>query len=111
MIDVVFLLLLFFLLTSHLKSTAIISVETSGQTGSALGVNELVLVELGVENSLNGEVISAQNLNRYFMNSPENEQTVAIRPDQTLSSQDLLEFRALLGRHGWTNIVLVETKP
>ncbi len=107
MIDVVFLLLLFFMLSTQLKKQEItdISIEESG--GGASAANDIVLVEIGERPSLNGKFMDYSSLLDELARM-DAQGNIAIRPDDSVSTQDLLQFKSVLDAQNWKDITFVE---
>ena len=106
MIDVVFLLLLFFLLSTQLQKVQMTPLEVS-TAGEGSG-QPPILIELGNQPTLDGKTITMAALHGALV-SPQ-DRLVAIRPQADLNTQALLEFTTLLAKNGWERVVLVEAK-
>ncbi len=105
MIDVVFLLLLFFMLSTQLQDTSVIELPLGAQAGGAV---EPLLVELGETLSWNGEAVSQAEITRRLQS--ETPQTLAVRPGQNVRVQALIAFIDEARLFGWSDIILVENK-
>lgn len=108
MIDVVFLLLVFFLLAARFGSEAQIALRTAaGGTAEWTGPPRLVDVApdaLG----LNGRPVDADTLVASLSRMIETESDpILIRPDTQASTQRLIDVLALLTEGGFTGLVLV----
>lgn len=109
MIDVVFLLLLFFMLTSQFKNTQ--SIPLMGGYGSTAELAENtppILIELGQESFVNLEPVTMNEI--LDMISSLEKTSVAIRSDETISVDKLVGLMDALRELGFEDIVLVEKK-
>ena len=108
MIDVVFLLLVFFMLVSRFGADRVVPLAGPGAGGSYSGPPRLVhLTSDGL--SLNGQAISAENLPQALAtltSAPSD--AIILRADGTADLQALVRLTDLLSAAGFTRLVLVE---
>lgn len=108
MIDVVFLLLVFFMLVSRFGSDRVVPLAGPGAGGSYSGPPRLVHLTSD-RLSLNGQAISAENLPQALATlttSPSD--AIILRADGTADLQALVRLTDLLSAAGFTRLVLVE---
>lgn len=105
MIDVVFLLLLFFLLTTQLQSSNAVPLRAATAGASSNAAPELI--EIGDGLTRNGQPINASDW-RIFLaeNDP---RPLAIRPSAGVSVSELLALVDQAREAGWSEITLVES--
>lgn len=107
MIDVVFLLLVFFMLASRFVMDTTIPLATgSGQSTPAPGSFRLVDIGVGGGLALNGVPVSAEELPARLQGLKAEEAILLRGKDAAL--QDLVEVMALLRAAGFNRLVLVE---
>ncbi|WP_172327779.1 biopolymer transporter ExbD [Mangrovicoccus sp. HB161399] len=108
MIDVVFLLLVFFMLASRFGMDMQIPMSLAGGGGGWSGPPRLVQVEAG-SLALNGVAMEAQELAARLgelTDSPD--EPVVLRAGADANVQRLVEVMETLGEAGFSNLVLVE---
>ncbi len=106
MIDVVFLLLLFFLITTQIGTQQSIPLNSKGTSASA--TTTPTLLEIGNELLLNGAPITEAQWLAHLQNTEP--KTIAIRPSLTTSSQELIKRIDQARKSGWEEIILVENQ-
>ncbi|AHD08618.1 ExbD/TolR family protein [Phaeobacter gallaeciensis] len=108
MIDVVFLLLVFFMLASRFGTDAVLDLPLAGQGGAYTGPPRLIGIGAG-NLDLNGLPVADSNLAEALaplMDSP-NDMLVLRGRDQA-DLQRITDVTGLLRQAGFTNFVLVE---
>lgn len=108
MIDVVFLLLVFFMLASRFGSDAVLQLPLAGQGGTYDGPPRLI--GIGANNlDVNGVPVADKNLTQALaplMTSPAD--MLILRGRDGASLQRITDVTTLLRRGGFSNFVLVE---
>jgi biopolymer transport protein ExbD len=108
MIDVVFLLLIFFMLASRFGQDSALSLATAGGAAPYEGPPRLILVtEIGL--SLNGRPLATEDLPGALdalMRS--RDEMVVLRADQDTSLQRLILIAQILREAGFTTLAVVE---
>jgi biopolymer transport protein ExbD len=108
MIDVVFLLLVFFMLASRFGSDAVLQLPLAGQGGSYDGPPRLI--GIGANNlDVNGVPVADKNLTQALaplMTSPAD--MLILRGRDGANLQRITDVTTLLRQAGLTNFVLVE---
>lgn len=107
MIDVVFLLLLFFLLSSQFKAQQAIEIEISTGISQAASP-DIQLIELGERTRLNGIEMTDSDFIEHLKTLDPIETTFAIRSEQEITFGDVVKIMDAIRRMGFENIVLVE---
>lgn len=109
MIDVVFLLLVFFMIAARFGQDAFVPIATAG-SGSADWQGPPRLIEVfSDEIRLNGVAASAETLPATLSPlMPTPDAPVVLRADETVGLQPLLDLIAGLRGAGFSNLVLVE---
>lgn len=105
MIDVVFLLLLFFILSTQFGSQQATPIEIAQSSAGSGSSESPYLIEFGAELRLNGKSSTINEILGTIQSDP---RLVAIRPDKNISVQELLVFQDALRQSGADKIVLVE---
>ncbi len=106
MIDVVFLLLLFFLISTHMGRVQVTEFSAaSAGAGVIQEETEPFLLEVGSTLKLNGRTVSFEALKEAVAGT---DQLVAIRPDADVNVQELLQLVDQLKVANVERIVLVE---
>lgn len=108
MIDVVFLLLVFFMLASRFGTDAVLDLPLAGSGGTYTGPPRLV--GIGANNlDLNGVPVADSHLTQALaplMTKPED--ILILRGRDAANLQRIMDVTALLRAAGYTNVVLVE---
>ncbi|UWQ56161.1 ExbD/TolR family protein [Leisingera caerulea] len=108
MIDVVFLLLVFFMLASRFGMEAVLDLPLAGQGGTYTGPPRLI--GIGPNNlDINGVPVAGSNLTQALaplMETPAD--MLVLRGRGKASLQRITDVTALLRQAGFTNFVLVE---
>lgn len=107
MIDVVFLLLLFFLITSQFGSNNVLKLDTAFGGGASDDSN-FQLLEIGNVIRLNGVEISPSELKSQLTTFARSSNSFALRPSKGTSFGALIEWCGLLREAGIQNITLVD---
>lgn len=108
MIDVVFLLLVFFMLVSRFGVEHLVPVSLASGGGAYDGPPRLVDVT-PTEMRLNGITLEARPLLVELVKLTETgAETVVVRPSTDASVQRLVDIVTLLERAGFTNVAIVE---
>jgi len=108
MIDVVFLLLVFFMLASRFGMDAVLNLPLAGQGGSYNGPPRLIGIGAG-NLDVNGVPVADSNLAQALaplMQSPGD--MLVLRGRDKADLQRITDVTALLRQAGFTNFVLVE---
>lgn len=108
MIDVVFLLLIFFMLAARFGQEGVVALSGGGTGQGWSGPPRLVDFASG-EIWLNGAPFNAQELPAaltVLMRGPED--AIVLRPQGEASLQDLVDLSESLQRAGFTRLILVE---
>ncbi|WP_208352129.1 ExbD/TolR family protein [Pseudaestuariivita rosea] len=108
MIDVVFLLLVFFMLVAQFSKDLTIPLELAGGGDSYSGPPRLIQVD-GDIISLNGRVIDLQNLAvgiEPLIDTPTD--TIVLQPRTETSLQNVIDVLTVLSGTGYTGVVIVE---
>ncbi|MFS4580642.1 ExbD/TolR family protein [Phaeobacter sp. C3_T13_0] len=108
MIDVVFLLLVFFMLASRFGTDAVLDLPLAGQGGAYTGPPRLI--GIGADNlDLNGQPVADSNLAEALatlMEKPSD--MLVLRGRDQANLQRIADVTARLRQAGFTNFVLVE---
>lgn len=97
LIDVIFLLLLFFMLTSTFSKFGEIELSSTGQSALAVSESKQVFVNLrSNEILLNGQTITQVHLIERLRDDPSQEKTVLIAIGQDTTSQELVDLLTAL---------------
>ncbi len=107
MIDVVFLLLLFFLLSSQFKTQETLRIAVAGEAAQANEV-DLQLVELGKQMRLNGIDVTEHEFISHLVGLQPNKTSFAIRSDQEVTYGEVVKMIDQIRSMGFENVVLVE---
>ncbi|WP_264211208.1 ExbD/TolR family protein [Leisingera thetidis] len=108
MIDVVFLLLVFFMLASRFGSDAVLQLPLAGQGGAYTGPPRLIGIGTG-NLDVNGVPVADSNLTQALaplMESPGD--MLVLRGRDGASLQRITDVTGLLQQAGYSNFVLVE---
>jgi len=116
MIDVVFLLLIFFMLAAQMGRDSTVSMRPAAPNASATMIYEGPprLVTLGADHlMLNGQVIDAADLipalhNLIQEDASEAAQKIILRPEAGATVQQLLSLMAALRAGGLDNLAVIE---
>lgn len=108
MIDVVFLLLVFFMLASQFGQPQALQIDAAGVAGSYTGPPRLV--DIGPANlTLNGAPVGTDDLAAALdplMHGPDD--TIVVRPAEGVSVQRLIDIVETLRAAGLTHLAIVE---
>ena len=107
MIDVVFLLLLFFLLSSQLKTEQILEMEIANGADQPSST-DIQLVEIGENLLLNGLEITEAQFISYLDTLEAKQTTFAIRSDQDVTYGKVVKLVDQIRAMGFAEVVLVE---
>lgn len=108
MIDVVFLLLVFFMLVSQFGRDRILPLATGGAGDAYQGPPRLVLVT-GEGLRLNGVPVEPEMLaERLQPLTSKKSDAIILRPDASASLQQLMDAAGLLTAAGFTGLVIME---
>ena len=111
MIDVVFLLLIFFMLVARFGADRALPISAEGGERAYSGPPRLVEVFPG-DLSLNGVRMSSRSLLVELVRiSGSGEDTVVLRPAEGTSLQRLVEVMALMEAAGFRNLAIAEARP
>lgn len=109
MIDVVFLLLVFFMLAARFGQEAEITLTASGGEGEVWQGPPRLIDIAPEEVSLNGQPQDLDTLQQALTGLMETESSpILLRPDLDTSTQRLLDVMAALTAAGFNNLVLVQ---
>jgi len=110
LIDVVFLLLVFFMLASTFIRPESIRLAIQSSTGDIEHSEKYILVHIGVNNSirLNGLVLTIQDLKRELRARalPQKKQIVTVQTEDNVSIQFLVEVMDEINEAGYTDIAI-----
>ncbi|MBY8977089.1 biopolymer transporter ExbD [Rhodobacteraceae bacterium NNCM2] len=110
LIDVVFILLVFFMLASSFLDWRTVQLSSAGQQGAASGVEGALLVDLTNDGlRLSGERVSAEVLAQRIADrlAEKPEQRVLVRPAQGIDMQRMVGLLDQLAAAGAANIALM----
>jgi len=108
MIDVVFLLLIFFMLASSFERDVAIQVNTGGGNSTLSGPPRLI--DIAPDNlRLNGHVVSFENMATALDEVVSNRtDAIVLRPRDGADLQRLVDVMSALGEQGFSALVLLE---
>ncbi len=104
MIDVVFLLLLFFLISTQMGKVQVTDWEVAQASQVSSAGEPPLLIEFGSELRMNGRSASIEDI----LGTIGVDQRIAIRPDASANVQEVMGFIEQLREVGAERIVLVE---
>ena len=110
LIDIVFLLLVFFMLASTFIRPESINLAIRGPSGSVEHSEEYILIHIGENNSirLNGLVLTKENLKQELLARarPKEEKTITVQAEDNVSIQLLVEVMDEINEAGYTDIAI-----
>ncbi len=113
LVDVVFLLLIFFLVTSVFKKDelALLLNLPSGKEGVKTVEKKELLIELSNDSvALNGKVLSLDELDEKVSKVSDKKRPVILRIDKDVPYGRIIGLFNLLKKHGLNNLALIEQK-
>ncbi len=111
LVDVVFLLLIFFLVTSVFKKEelALLLNLPSGKEGSKTHEKRVLIVEMGLDSlAFNGHETDFASLDRSLSAVSDKSRPVTVRIDEKVPYGRIIKLFDMLKKHDLTNIALVE---
>ncbi|MFK8076304.1 MAG: ExbD/TolR family protein [Granulosicoccus sp.] len=107
LINIVFLMLIFFMLAGTLKTSD--NIETAEMQSSSPVDEESLIIGLALDGTLSieGEVIAPENLTGLLKRQKRANGKVAIKPDARLAAAQLLSLSQLLREAGFTQMILI----
>jgi len=111
LVDVVFLLLIFFLVTSVFKKDelALLLNLPSGKEGEKVVEKKELLIELSKDRvALNGKVLSLDELDKNVSDVTDKKRPVVLRIDKDVPYGRIIELFNLLKKHNLNNLALIE---
>lgn len=106
MVDVVFLLLLFFLLSTHLQATRAVDFASAAAGSRTTQNQDIDLIELGADLRVNDQITTAEALFVYLSVNPD--RATAIRAEAGVDVQHLIDISEIARRAGRDEITLVK---
>ncbi len=113
LVDVVFLLLIFFLVTSVFKKDelALLLNLPSGKEGEKVVEKKELLIELSQKSlALNGTVLDFDELSEKVSNVTDKKRPVVVRIDRDVPYGRIIELFNILKKHELNNLALIEQK-
>jgi len=114
LIDVVFLLLIFFMLTSTIMEQESIEINLPSSDRSESSTSDFTIISISKDSTiyLNGEVIEMARLKKALESSfsEGSEKSVVLRSDSDLPVQSLVEMMDLISSAGGENISLATNR-
>ncbi|MCF6200952.1 MAG: biopolymer transporter ExbD [Hydrogenimonas sp.] len=113
LVDVVFLLLIFFLVTSVFKKEelALLLNLPSGKEGEQMVEKKEVSIELSKSSvALNGKIVDFKKLEVYISDVKDKKRPVTLRIDKDVPYGRIMELFNLLKKYNLNNLALIEQK-
>lgn len=113
LIDVIFLILIFFMVSSTFKKEELALLLTLPDTNSA--TQEIKKEDINIELSrdevaLKGEKISFEELDKSFTNVNDKKKPINVRIDKDVTYERVVKLLDLLNKHGLNNLALESQK-
>ncbi len=113
LIDVVFLILIFFMVSSTFKKEELALLLTLPDANSAIVEikKEDINIELSaIEVALKGEKVSFEELDKLFATVSDKKKPINVRIDKDVTYEKVVKLLDILNRHGLNNLALESQK-